>query len=234
MLAYRPMIPVKWYSGCRLTRIVTYFQTRLQLRLVLMLPPVITTYPSLGYPVLYLPGFTRDGRPPTAGTVAEPTAGFYLTSGVYEGYIYMPTSCTDPSAYHFKFTSAPDWNHINYGNGGIADSLTTDGNAGDFVLPGPGLYELSANTTTFHYTATPITWAIIGDATPNGWSAETEMTFNPGSMTWSITLPMVTTGSFKFRANNAWNIDFGISMQQTTGYIMLITRYSVAAVLNRA
>ena len=170
-------------------------------------PWAIIAPPSDGYPVLYLPGDYQGWSPSTAGTVAEPTAGVYVTSGVYEGYIYEPSGGT----YHFKFTSAPDWNHINYGAGASAGTLSTDGLAGDLVLPGPGLYELSANTTALTYTATPITWAIIGDATPGGWNNETEMTYVPATQAWTITLNMVTAGSFKFRANNAWNIDFGIN-----------------------
>jgi starch-binding outer membrane protein SusE/F len=157
--------------------------------------------------VLYLPGDYQGWSPGTAGTVAAPVTGVYLTSGVFEGYIYEPAGGT----YHFKFTSAPDWNHINYGDAGTAGHLSTDGAAGDLVLPGPGLYELSANIASLTWSATPITWAIIGDATPNGWTNETEMTFDPATMSWSITLDMVTNGSFKFRANNDWNIDFGIN-----------------------
>ena len=89
--------------------------------------------------------------------------------------------------------------------------------AGDLVLPGPGVYELSANPTTLAWTYTPITWAVIGDATPNGWNTETEMTYDRAMHAWKVTLNLVTAGSFKFRANNAWNIDFGI--ETATGRI---------------
>ena len=71
---------------------------------------------SLGYPVLYLPGDYQGWSPPTAGTVAAPANGVYKTGGVYEGFIYEPAGGT----YQFKFTSAPDWNHINYGDAGTA------------------------------------------------------------------------------------------------------------------
>jgi starch-binding outer membrane protein SusE/F len=161
---------------------------------------------SLGYPVLYLPGDYQGWSPGTAPTAAAPVTGVYKTGGIYEGYIYEPAGGT----YQFKFTNAPDWNHINYGDSGTAGLLTTDGTAAGMTLPGPGFYELSANTTTLAWTATPITWAIIGDATPNGWNTETPMTYDPANHVWKVTLNLVTAGSFKFRANNAWNIDFGI------------------------
>lgn len=161
---------------------------------------------SLGYPTLYLPGDYQGWSPPTAGTVAAPTAGVYKTGGVYEGFIYIPAGGTN----QFKFTSDPDWNHINYGDSGTPGVLTTDGAAAGMTLPGPGFYELSANTTTLTYTATPITWAIIGDATPSGWDNETPMTYDPAYHAWKVTINLIKNGSFKFRANNAWNIDFGI------------------------
>jgi hypothetical protein len=157
---------------------------------------------SAGYPVLYLPGFYQGWSPSTAGTVAAEQ------TNIYEGYIYMPAN-SDPAAYHFKFTSAPDWNHINYGNGG-AGVLTTDGTAGDLVLPNAGFYEVVANTSGLTWTYTNTTWGIIGDATPGGWNTDTQMAYNSTTGVLTVTADMVSTGSFKFRANNAWNIDFGI------------------------
>jgi len=161
---------------------------------------------SLGYPVFYLPGDYQGWSPSTAGTAAAPTDGVYKTGGVYEGFMYVPAGGTN----QFKFTSAPDWNHINYGDSGTAGLLTTDGAAAGMTLPGPGFYEVSANPTTLAWTATLETWAIIGDATPNGWGTETPMTYDPAYHAWKVTLNLIHNGSFKFRANNAWNIDFGI------------------------
>jgi hypothetical protein len=162
---------------------------------------IILAY-SAGYPVLYLPGFYQGWSPSTAGTVAAEK------TGIYEGYIYMPTS-SDPSAYHFKFTSAPDWNHVNYGDAG-GGALSSNGLAGDLVLPAAGYYELVANTTTLTWNYTPVTWGILGDATPGGWTTDTQLSYNTAKQVWSVTCNMVSTGSFKFRANNAWSIDFGI------------------------
>jgi len=169
---------------------------------------IITAY-SAGYPILYLPGDYQGWSPSTAGTAAAPTAGVYpleTSNNIYEGYLYEIPGGT----YQFKFTSNPDWNHTNYGDNGNG-TLTTNGAAAGMTLPGPGEYEVSANPVALTWSYTLTTWAIIGDATPNGWGTETEMTFNAANQSWSITLPMVTAGSFKFRANNAWNIDFGIS-----------------------
>ncbi|MDB5144622.1 MAG: hypothetical protein JWQ66_3335 [Mucilaginibacter sp.] len=157
---------------------------------------------SLGLPVLYLPGFYQNWSPGTAGNVAAEK------DGIYEGYVYMPQSA-DPAAYHFKFTSDPDWGHINYGDGG-AGLLSTDGNKGDLVLPGPGFYQLIANTTTLTWSATPVVFGIIGDATPGGWDSDTPMAYDAVNHVWKVTANMKTNASFKFRANAAWSIDFGI------------------------
>lgn len=165
---------------------------------------------SAGYPVLYLPGFYQGWSPPTAGTVAAEH------TNIYEGYIYMPVNA-DPTAYHFKFTSAPDWNHINYGDGG-AGALSTDPAAGDLVLPASGYYELVANTSSLTWTYTTITWGIIGDATPGGWNTDTQMSYNPTTGLWTVTADMLSTGSFKFRANDAWSIDFGIDANSRLQY----------------
>jgi len=155
---------------------------------------------SAGYPVLYIPGDYQAWSPSTAPTVAAEQ------TNIYEGYIYEPAGGT----YHFKFTSAPDWNHINYGDAG-SGKLSTDGQAGDLVLPGPGYYELVANTSTLTWSYTLInSWSIIGDATPGGWSTDTPMSYDPVKNVWTVTANMTTGGSFKFRANNAWNIDFGV------------------------
>jgi hypothetical protein len=75
-----------------------------------------------------------------------------------------------------------------------------------------------ANTNALTWTATLVTWGIIGDATPGGWTSDTEMSFDPVKQVWTVTANMVSTGSYKFRANNAWNIDFGIDANNQLAY----------------
>jgi hypothetical protein len=88
--------------------------------------------------------------------------------------------------------------------------LTTNGNAGGMTVPNGGYYELSANLNTNTWTATATTWSIIGDATPGGWNTDTQMSYDATNQVWTVTAPMISAGSFKFRANDAWVIDFGI------------------------
>ena len=99
--------------------------------------------------------------------------------------------------------------HINYGDNG-SGTLTTNGLAAGMALPGPGYYELVCNPVTLTWSYTLVTWGILGDATPGGWNTDTQLTYDPAKQVWTVTCEMSSAGSFKFRANNAWSIDFGI------------------------
>ncbi|WP_461451744.1 SusE domain-containing protein [Mucilaginibacter sp.] len=162
----------------------------------IVVPPAF----SENWPVLYVPGAYQGNAPASAGTLAAEV------SGIYEGYIYVSNASTNT----FAFTNSPDLSHIIYGAGTSAGTLSASGKANSLSVPATGYYELVANTNNLTWTATPITWSIIGDATPGGWSNDTEMAYNANTNTWTVTAVMVSSGSFKFRANNAWSIDFGI------------------------
>ena len=150
---------------------------------------------------LYVPG-AYQGWDPTSAPLLNPVAG---SPGLFEGYYNI----TGSGQQYFKYTNAPDWNHTNYGDGGN-NTFSTDGNAAGLSVPDGGYYELTADLNKNTWTATKTTWAIIGDATPGGWDNETEMTYDATNQVWTLVAVMKQAGSFKFRANNAWSIDFGI------------------------
>ena len=54
----------------------------------------------------------------------------------------------------------------------------------------------------------PIKWRIFGSATPGGWDADTDMTFNPDENVMEITTDLVV-GELKFRGNADWGSNFG-------------------------
>ncbi|WBL26853.1 SusF/SusE family outer membrane protein [Zunongwangia sp. HGR-M22] len=59
---------------------------------------------------------------------------------------------------------------------------------------------------------------IIGDSTPGGWDADTDMTqseFNPHI--WYIKDFVLNDGEFKFRANDAWDVSWGIASAAISG-----------------
>jgi len=132
---------------------------------------------------------------------------------VYEGYVYIPAG----GSTQIKYSSSPDLTHIVYGDGG-AGLLSKDKSAGYLNLPSDGYYELSANLNNMSWTATKTTWGILGDATPGLWVTDTPLTYDPTAKVWTVTCAMVAAGSFKFRANNAWKIDFGIDADGKLAY----------------
>jgi hypothetical protein len=162
---------------------------------------VITPYTTN----LFVPGAYQGWNPAAAPTL-NPVPG---RPGVFEGYVNIAGTGNQG----FKYTNAPDWNHINYGDatGEVGSgTLTTDGNAGGLSVANGGYYELSANLNNLSWTTTATTWSIIGDATPGGWSTDTQLSYDATNQVWTATVAMKQAGSFKFRANDAWVIDFGI------------------------
>jgi len=158
-------------------------------------------------PLLWIPGNYQGWSPGTAPAAAA------LKPKIYEAYVYMPVT----DNYYFKFTSAQDWDHINYGDAG-AGAITEDGLAGGLVSPGPGYVQVSINLNTKTWSAVPTTWSILGDASPGGWTTDTQLTYDASKQVWTVTCDMLSTGSFKFRANNAWVIDFGINADGKLAY----------------
>lgn len=159
------------------------------------------------YPLLYIPGDYQGWSPATAPTAAA------LKPKIYEGYIFIPAGGTR----YFKMTTAQDWNHINYGDAG-GGNISVDGNAGGLIASEDGYNLVSVNLNTNTWSATKTTWSILGDASPGGWSTDTQLTYNPSTKVWTVTADMSATGSFKFRANNAWTIDFGIDVDGKLAY----------------
>lgn len=119
----------------------------------------------------------------------------------YEGYLYLPDDNTE-----FKFSSQANWNGTNYGDGGT-NRLNTDG--GNLLLPAAGYYLLKVNTETLTWSATEVTWGLIGDAI-GGWgdTDDVQMTYDAEAKTWKVTTDM-SAGQWKFRANGSWDINFG-------------------------
>ncbi len=158
---------------------------------------------------LYVPGAYQDWKPASAPTIKQVPD----KPGMFEGYVYFSGDGERP----FKFTNAPDWVHTNYGNGGDG-KLNTDGQAGGLTAPGPGYYELTADLNKNTWTATKTDWSVVGDATPGGWDNDTKMTYDPEKQIWTVVVAMKQTGAFKFRANGAWKIDFGVDNSNNVQY----------------
>ncbi|GHV56683.1 hypothetical protein FACS1894182_03730 [Bacteroidia bacterium] len=146
---------------------------------------------------LYVPGGHQGWNPATAPIVYSSNLDWK-----FDGYVYMEGGNA------FKFTSDPDWEHTNYGDGGNG-ILSTSG--GDLTVSETGFYRLTVDLSQepYTYTVTATNWGLIGDATAGGWDASTPMTLNAATGEWSVTTTLSGGKDFKFRANDGWDINLG-------------------------
>jgi len=165
-------------------------------------------------PKLYLRGnFTNaSGYGPDWGDNTTPP---YLQAAAYgetafEGYIYMNVAAPE-----FKLIPTNVGFTGDYGDAaasGASGELVQEGETN--IKPGPaGYYWIKADTEELTYSATLTSWGIIGSATAattggDGWVSDADMTYDATSKTWKITMPLAA-GEIKFRANNAWAINYG-------------------------
>ena len=120
-------------------------------------------------------------------------------AGVYRGWYYVLPVNEAAETWGFKFVDG-SW----YGDGGEG-KLSTDG--GNINIE-EGFYMLVADMANLTYSATSATIGLIGDATPGGWDADTEMRFDTEQGCWIYTGDF-GEGKFKFRANHDWTFNWG-------------------------
>ncbi len=151
----------------------------------------ITPVKEFGY--LYMPGGYQSWSPETAPGIASPDK-----NNNYEGYANIS------AATEFKFTDAPNWSGTAYGDDGPGKISTSGGNLN---LAAAGYYKINVNTTDLTWSATPVTWGLIGDF--NGWSGDVAMTYDAAGKFFTATFTVPADGGFKIRANADWNINLG-------------------------
>ncbi|QIA06370.1 SusE domain-containing protein [Draconibacterium halophilum] len=167
--------------------------------------PVLNIHPFevvISYPSLYLPGsyqaasgYGSDWSPDQAQQIYS-----VAQDEKYEGYVNM-----SGDDIQFKFTDEPNWD-LNWGDTD-ADGTLDDG-GDNIVIPEAGYYRINADINALTYSVMKTDWGLIGDATPDGWDADQNMTYSTETKTWSITLDLVA-GTVKFRANDDWALDYG-------------------------
>ncbi|NMM49534.1 SusE domain-containing protein [Marinigracilibium pacificum] len=165
---------------------------------------VITSYPSL-----YIAGDFQGWNISNAATIVS-----VEDNGIYEGYLYLPEGGTN----EFKVYAQPDWAPVSYGDGGNGTVIEANYAGGNFIAPSSGYYLFSVDLNTMTYLLIKTEWGIIGAATPSGWDADTDLTYDENSQSWKVTADMIANGSFKFRANDGWQIDFGIDEEGNLAY----------------
>lgn len=105
-----------------------------------------------------------------------------------------------------KFRANDSWD-TNWGGSDFPKGLGTQN--GPNIPVTAGTYKVTFNPSTGEYNFEPgiESLGIIGSATPGGWDSDTDLQAN-GDGTYSIVLGL-NAGEAKFRANNAWDDNWG-------------------------
>ena len=169
----------------------------------------VTSYDATKvYPKLYMPGSYQNagGYGPDWDPSNEKSVIYSVNeNGKYEGYINFAVDNAE-----WKFSETPSWSGTDWGDGNSDGNLDKDGNI--TALNVAGYYQVkvdwSADPKPYSFTKTD--WGVIGSATPGGWNTDTNMTWDAVNLNLTVTMDM-TVGEFKFRANDAWDINYGKS-----------------------
>jgi len=122
----------------------------------------------------------------------------------YTGFMYLNQN-------GFKFCSQQNWDGTNYGGaffGQESDNIIMDETE--------GYYKVDVDLSTKKYTLTEIkSIGIIGSAAPNGWDSDVDLTYVPYNKEtkeggyWEAKDLKLKAGECKFRANDAWDMQWG-------------------------
>jgi hypothetical protein len=161
------------------------------------------------------------------GIIGDATAGGWST----DTDLYRPDPINKPGDWttkvyliggkSAKFRADDDW----VSNWGASDFPSGTGlqNGANINVSNSGYYQVDFNSGTGAYTFTALTTtayakvSVIGDATPGGWGADTELTQSTDPNVWTGTVSMTGGKQFKFRANDDWGANWGISYITSTG-----------------
>ena len=142
-------------------------------------------------------GYGSDWTPSSAPQLAPSGAN----KPDLEGYVNFA------NVSEFKMTVDATWDKPQFGLGDTVGTIKLNG----ANIPTPatvGYYLMEVNSEKLTYKLTKTDWGIIGDATTGGWDNSTSMTYDKTAKVWKITATL-KVGSMKFRANNAWDINYG-------------------------
>lgn len=148
-------------------------------------------------------------RFPSIGIIGSATPGGWDTDTNMEdqgdGTFELKIELIDGEA---KFRANDSWD-VNWGGADFPEGIGEQNGpnipvtAGKYIVtfnPGTGAYK-------FEVDAGYESVGIIGSATPGGWDTDTDMTDN-GDGTYSLLIGL-DGGEVKFRANNAWDVNWG-------------------------
>lgn len=203
-------------------RVVSYLATDDLLQTSNVTSLMITPYlarPTYNYADLYLIGNSAVGSwDNNAANMSLIPLLKTANSAVYTHTGYFKASVTDPG---FKIIKVKGSWDAQYGAGAAAGQLSADGGSGNLTVPSDGYYKLTIDTSALTYTLVPVdnpiksytNISIIG--TVNGdWNNDTQLTQSTfDSHLWMATSVSLNAGEFKFRADNAWDVSWGVATE---------------------
>lgn len=138
-----------------------------------------------------------------------------LTQSEEDDHIWTATFALNAGAVKFRAEDA--WDN-NWGGTTFPSGYGIGGGA-DIIVPVSGTYFIYFNDASGEYFFAPATSAmifndigVIGDATPGGWDNDTNLIRNPSNpYKWSGKV-IINNGEAKFRADNAWDVNWGASV----------------------
>ena len=152
---------------------------------------------------IYVPGNHQGWSPEKAPALQSPNF-----DGVYVGYTYLNGN--------FKFTKERNWNaEYNFNDFAVKDDIFFNNDGSNINISEEGFYQIKADVASSNLSAVKTTWGIIGPAQAGGWDADTNMTWNAADESWTATVELAAD-EFKFRANDAWAINVGGSLDNLT------------------
>jgi hypothetical protein len=131
---------------------------------------------------------------------------------------YDPASKTWRGVMHLtanqiKFRANHDWG-LNYGSDNADGKLRFD--APNIPITVEADYAIILDLSLPNeYTYIANRWGLIGDA-QGSWDKDTDMTWDATKNVFTVTLDLVSSGSFKFRANDAWALNYGGNIDNLT------------------
>lgn len=153
---------------------------------------------------------------PTIGIIGDATPGGWgadtdMTQDSNDPHVWTLTITLIGGEAKFRADNdwANNWGSNTYPSGhGVGGGVNIPVSAGTYVVrfnDATGEYQFMPVANAQPYT----TVGIIGDATPGGWSNDTDLIKNPANpFLWSATF-ILTAGEAKFRAENDWGVNWG-------------------------
>ena len=136
----------------------------------------------------------------------ETPLNYHPESSTWRGVMHL-------TAAEIKFRANHDWG-LNYGSDNADGKL----NAGGANIPVAVESDYAIVLDLSHpneYTYSANRWGIIGDA-QGSWDTDQNMTWDATKNVFTVTLDLVSSGSFKFRANDGWDINYGGDVDNLT------------------